>query len=142
MDNFEIIGFSPSGSARMPLFTMPVAAGVPLPAESDVEKEIDLNEFLVRHPAATFFARVKGSFAGSIGISDGDILVVDTAIEPSDGKYVLVSMNGELTVKIYRLAGEGEVYLVSSANQFLPLRIEPYVSFSIIGVVTKIIHSL
>ena len=33
------------------------------------------------------------------GIHDGDLLVVDRSMQASDGKVVIVSVNGELTVK-------------------------------------------
>ena len=33
------------------------------------------------------------------GIHDGDLLVVDRSVEATDGKVVIVSLNGELTVK-------------------------------------------
>jgi DNA polymerase V len=46
---------------RMPLYSSSVAAGFPSPAESDKEAELDLNELLIKHPAATFFVRVSGS---------------------------------------------------------------------------------
>jgi DNA polymerase V len=142
MENFEIIGFQPMNSrSDLPLFSMPVAAGLPVPAESDIESRLDLNEFLVQHPAATFFAKVKGSFAGDIGIADGDILIVDTSLKPQDGKYVLATINGALSIKIYRKIDNQE-FLVSGNFQFLPMSIEPYISFSIIGVVTSVIHSL
>lgn len=143
MEEIEIIGFKPNEEKRlrMPLFTMPVAAGIPIPAESDIEREIDLNEYLVEHPAATFFARVRGISMVYAGIRDGDILVVDTAVEPTDKRIVVASINNELTVKIFRVI-EGEVFLESQNHQFLPLRIEPYMEFRVLGTVTKIIHSL
>ena len=43
----------------------PVSAGFPSPADDFVENILDLNEYLIKHPAATFFVRV------SIGISNG-----------------------------------------------------------------------
>ena len=36
------------------------------------------------------------------GIHDGDLLVVDRSLPAEDGKVVVVSINGELTVKRMR----------------------------------------
>src|ERR1035437_434954 len=47
-------------SQNRPLFLSRIAAGFPSPADSHVEKRLDLNEFLIQHDAATFFVRVKG----------------------------------------------------------------------------------
>ena len=143
MEVIEIIGYQTADGnyAKMPLFTMSVSAGIPVPTDNQVEKEIDLNEFLVDHPAATFFARVNGDSLSHYGIRNGDMMIVDTSVEPADGKVVLAAMNGELTVKIYRVVA-GDVYLEAQNNRFLPLKIEPYVEYNILGTVTKIIHSL
>lgn len=141
MANIEIFGYEPHTSQKLPLFLMSVSAGFPIPVEHEIEKEIDLNEFLVEHPAATFFARVKGFSLETIGINDSDVLICDTAIEPTDGKLVLVLVNNELTVKFYRCI-DGEVFLQSQNLSFMPLKIEPYIEFSVVGVVTKVIHSL
>ncbi|MBX3043934.1 MAG: LexA family transcriptional regulator [Candidatus Kapabacteria bacterium] len=142
MESIEIIGFKPNSdlNLKMTLYEMSVSAGYPIPVDSGIEKEVDLNEFLVEHPAATFFAKVNGLDMLNAGIRDGDILVVDSAVEPSDGKIVLAEMNNGLTVKIYR-EHDGEYFLESGKSQFLPLSIGE-IQFNIIGTVTKIIHSL
>jgi DNA polymerase V len=40
---------------------VPVPAGFPSPADDYLEGALDLNEYLVKHKAATFFWRVTGS---------------------------------------------------------------------------------
>lgn len=143
METIQIIGYQTASGeyTKLPLFTMSVAAGVPTPVDTHIDKEIDLNEFLVEHPAATFFAKVTGDSLKNYGICNDDILIVDTSVEPEDGKIVLASISGELSIKIYRLVGE-DVYLESSDNRFLPIKIDGYLEFVLLGVVTKIIHSL
>jgi DNA polymerase V len=142
MEIIEIIGFKPNEEIKnkMSLYEMSVAAGYPIPVESGVEREVDLNDFLVEHPASTFFARVQGLDMIHAGIRDGDILVVDSSAEPTDGKIVLATLNSGLTIKIYRIF-DGEAFLESQKQQFLPLSIGE-IEFKIIGTVTKIIHSL
>ncbi len=141
MEPIEILGFHPSSMKKIPLFTMSVSAGLPVPVDSDIDKEVDLNEFLVEHPAATFFAKVHGYSFEKAGIRDGDILIVDTGLDPTDGKFVVVVINDELTVKVHRIV-DGRTYLQSHDKKFVPKDIEPFMSFDILGVVTKVIHTL
>ncbi len=141
MEILEVFSFSPEGPVKRPLFTMPVAAGQPIPVDDHVDSDLDLNDYLIRHPAATFFVRVRGESMIEAGIHDGDILIVDSSIEAIDGKIVIVSVDGDLTVKTLRINGS-EVYLEAQNKQFLPLKIEPYMEFQIIGVVTSVIHRL
>ena len=72
-----------------PLFMASVSAGFPSPAEGYIEGRLDLNRHLIKHPAATFFVRVAGDSMIDAGIHPGDILVVDRAVEPSDGRVVI-----------------------------------------------------
>ncbi len=141
MEVIELYSYQPGSIKPIPFFSMSVSAGIPMPVDSDIDQVIDLNEFLVEHPAATFFARVRGNSLDEIGISDGDILIVDSVVDATDSKVVVATINGELTVKIYRNV-DGEEFLQSGNMQFMPMRIEPYMEYDIIGVVTKVIHTL
>lgn len=143
MEIVEVIGFdSESNPAEsMPLFTMSVSAGVPVSVDNDTIIQVDLNEFLIDNPASAFFVKVRGKSAKYPEISDDDILVVDENAEPFDGNLVVVALNGELSVKIYREIN-GRPYLESSDSQYLPMEMAPYVKFYMLGKVTKIIHSL
>ena len=51
-----------------PLFETAVSAGFPSPADDHVERQLDLNEHLIEHPAATFFVRVSGDSMIDAGI--------------------------------------------------------------------------
>lgn len=144
METIEIITFkaSESGAAKLPLFTMSVSAGTPVPVENDIEKEVDLNEFLIEHPNSTFFARVRGASLYHVGVQDNDILVVDEAKTPKNGNIIVASINEEMTVKIFRIDDEGDIYLESQNGRYLPVKIDPFMEFKVLGTVTKIIRSL
>ena len=58
-----------------------VKAGFPSPAE-DIREKLDLIKFLVKHKAATFFFRVDGVSMVDSGMDEGDIIIVDRAVEP------------------------------------------------------------
>lgn len=133
------IPFARRKAVRLPLFSAKVQAGFPSPADDHLEKSIDLNEELVRHPASTFFVRVKGDSMRDAGIQTGDILVVDRSLPPSDRKIVVAMVDGEFTVKRFRQAG-GKVFL-EAANENFP-RIELFGNQELVvwGVVAFIIH--
>jgi DNA polymerase V len=141
MSNLDIIGFRPDSDCKIPMFTMSVSAGTPIPVDEEVDKVIDLNEYLVEHPAATFFARVRGSSLEEAGIRDGDVLIVDASVDPQDGRMVVASINNELMVRVYREIEDAK-YLESHDKRFLPVKIEPYMEFAVMGTVTRVIHSL
>lgn len=92
---------------RSPKVSGSVVAGFPSPAEQYQEQPLDLNELLVRHPAATFFVRVQGDSMTGAGIHDGDLLVVDRSIRPADGDIIIACVDGDFTVKTLR-AGKGQ----------------------------------
>ena len=79
-----------------------VVAGFPSPAEQYLEPPLDLNELLVKRPAATYFVRVAGDSMIGRGIQDRDILVVDRSLTPAEGDVVIAAVDGEFTVKTYR----------------------------------------
>ena len=79
-----------------------VVAGFPSPAEQYLEPPLDLNELLVKRPAATFFVRVDGDSMINAGIHDKDLLVVDRSITPANGDIIIAAVDGEFTVKTYR----------------------------------------
>src|SRR5215216_3346423 len=85
---------------RLPLFSMPVSAGSPKPADGYVEETLDLSRLLIRRPDATFFVRVEGESMVDAEIHPGDLLVVDRSIEPRHKDIVIAIIDGEFTVKV------------------------------------------
>ncbi len=137
----EIKGLIIKKKLQLPLFITKVAAGFPSPAEDYIEGKLDLNEYLIKHPSATFFVRVQGNSMIHAGIHDSDILVVDRAVEPRDGKIVVAVINGEMTVKRIRKKS-GKLYLVPENDEFKPIEITETSDFRVWGVVTSVIHKV
>lgn len=125
----------------LPLFASRVPAGFPSPADDYVDQRLDLNDHLIDHPAATFFVRVTGDSMTGASIHDGDLLVVDRALEPTTGRIVIAAVNGELTVKRLALR-EGTAWLVPENPAYAPLPITEGLDCVIWGVVTRVIHSV
>lgn len=133
--------YTPDSSTklRLPLYMQPVSAGFPSPAEDYIEGKLDLNRYLVKHPAATFFVRVVGDSMIDAGIHPKDMLIVDRAILPTNGKIVIAVVNGELTVKRLRQVKE-KLWLMPDNSNYQPLQISAEMDFLIWGVVTTVIH--
>lgn len=125
----------------LPLYGYRVAAGFPSPADDHIETKLDLNDHLIKRPAATFFVRVQGDSMIGTGIHENDILVVDRSITPLHGKIVIAVLNGELTVKrLHSL--NGQVSLIAENEKYPPLPVTEGMEFSIWGVVTSVIHAV
>lgn len=88
-----------------PLFSQPVPAGFPSPADDYVECRLSLDDLLIEHREATFFVRAKGNSMIGAGIHDGDVLVVDKSLQASHGDIVIAVVDGEFTVKTLRKRG-------------------------------------
>ena len=126
---------------RQSLFDGRVSAGFPSPAANYEEDRLDLNEHLIRHPAATFFVRAIGDSMIGAGIHCGDLLVVDRSLEARDKSVVIAAVNGELTVKRIRIRNK-KITLVPENESYSAREIGGNVEFEVWGVVTSVIHEL
>lgn len=124
---------------RLPLVTARVPAGFPSPADDYIEGKLDLNQHLIRHPAATFYVRAGGDSMLGAGIHNDDLLVVDRSLDPADGQVVIAVVNGEMAVKRVHKDGK-RLFLMSENERFQPIEIREGDDFEIWGVVTAVIH--
>ena len=133
--------FTPDFTTQLdlPLAGTAIAAGFPSPAEEYLDLALDLNKELIKHPAATFYARVKGDSMVDAGIQDGDLLVIDKALEPKEGAIAVCYLDGEFTVKRLAVQEEG-VYLMPANAEFKPIRITEENNFLVWGLVAYVIH--
>ena len=125
--------------SEIPFFSDPIVAGFPSPADDFLERTLDLNKYLIKHPAATFFVKVQGRSMEDANIFEGDILVVDRSIKPEDSTIIIAEINGEFTVKRIRIKKD-RVSLEAASKSFLPIEIAADGDFEVWGVVTYIIH--
>ncbi|HDV5711120.1 TPA: LexA family protein [Legionella pneumophila] len=115
----EYLQNKPKGT---PLYSSKVRAGFPSPADDYIESYLDLNEHLIKHPASTFFLIAAGDSMTDAGIQPGDMLIVDKSIEPTHGKIVIATIDGELTVKTLSKSN-GKVQLVPGNKAYKPIDI-------------------
>lgn len=120
----------------LPLFGTAVRAGFPSPADDFVETPLDIREHLIKHPSATFFARAEGDSMTGFGIFNGDLLIVDRALQPQHGDVVIAAIDGELTCKVLDMH---EKLLRSGNVRYQPIELHDNAELLIEGVV---IHSV
>ena len=132
-----------------------VLAGFPSPAEQYQETPLDLNELLVKRPAATFFVKVQGDSMIGEGIREISpersehceamslegcyLLVVDRSLRPASGDVIIACVDGDFTVKTYRRDKDG-VRLEPANPDFPVIQIKPGHQLDYFGKVTACIH--
>ena len=137
----KISSFDINKSVIIPLYNYSVSAGFPSPADDHLEKNLDLNEYLIKNPTSTFFVRVQGDSMVGAGINSNDILIVDRSLEMSNGKIIIAVLYGELTVKRLRLS-KNEMWLDAENNKFDPIKVTEEMNFHVWGIATNVIHKL
>lgn len=136
-----LYGVSTEVKVKRPLIGTKVQAGFPSPASDYIEGLLDLNEYLIKHPAATFFARVEGDSMIGAGIFPGDIVIVDRSLEAVNNTVILARYDGEFAIKRLRI-DKGEYFLVPENDSYPTLRIDQELDFIVWGVVTAVIHKV
>ena len=123
-----------------PLLMWRIPAGFPSPAEDYVEGRIDLNRDLIKHPLSTFYIRVAGDSMVGVGIMPGALLVVDRAVEATEGNIVVARIGDELCVKRFVME-EGRILLMPENESYRPIEIIEGMDFEIWGRVMHAIRS-
>lgn len=118
-----------------------VEAGFPSPADDYMEGSLDLNEYVIKHPSATYFVRASGDSMTGAGIFHGDLLIVDRSLEPVHGKVIIAEVDGQLTVKRL-LKTKDHVSLQSENASYPPIEFQEGNEVVIWGVVTHVLHNL
>ena len=95
--NLDLFSVIKNTQINTPVFLDKVSAGFPSPATDYMENKLDLNEYLIKHPAATFIVRTSGSSMTSASIYSGDLLIVDRSIVPKNNNIVIASIERVMT---------------------------------------------
>lgn len=128
-------------TAETPLFLIKCPAGFPSPAADYVESGLDLNDYLVKHRAATFIFDVCGDSMIGAGIFDGDKIIVDRAVEARHGMIVVAILNGEHAIKRLHVGRDG-IELRPENPCYRPIRIREHEELTVFGVVVGVVRKL
>jgi len=122
----------------LPFHLNKVGAGFPSPATDYVEDDVDLNAHLIKNSPSTFLIRVQGKSMTSVGIHDGDLLIVDRSLDPKNLSTVIANVNEELVVKTF-VKEKDQSFLTSGPDK---INLTESSEIFVWGVVTYTIHAL
>ncbi|KZN28409.1 DNA polymerase V [Pseudoalteromonas luteoviolacea S2607] len=106
--------------------------GFESPAAEYRELGLSLDQLLVQHPNATFIGLASGDSMQGVGIFDGDLLVVDRAVQPQQNDVIVANFNNEFVCKLLDV----ENRLLRSASPICSsVRISDCDNFQLEGVV-------
>ena len=138
--NLDLYSANTDTVLELPYVDDGIKAGFPSPASDFLDLSIDLNKELIKHPNATFYGRVKGESMKNVGISDGDLLIIDKSLEPINGKIAVCFIDGEFTLKRIKL--EKDYCLLLPENEdYQPIKVTQENDFMIWGILIHVIKS-
>lgn len=142
MDKFEPYSIDYNTPAEGELLG-DVVAGFPSPTE-EIREKLDLIKLLVKHRASTFFFRVSGVSMVDAAMDEGDIIIVDRAIEPYNNCKAVCYIDGEYTVKRVEISKNSVRLMPANEHNkvYRPIEITPENTFMIWGVVTYVIKKM
>jgi len=135
MDIAELLPAQIQSQITLPLFLHSSSAGFDSPVDEEGDG-LDLNDYLIRRPASTFYARAQGDAMASEGIHDGDLLVVDRGVQPQHGDLVIAVSETEMLCRQLDLR---DSCLRAGDEEIAPLALEERADLRIEGVV---VHSI
>jgi DNA polymerase V len=140
-NTLEIFSAATESVLELPVISGGISAGFPSPALDFIDLTIDMNKHLIKHPATTFYGRVKGHSMKDAGIFDGDLLVIDKSISPTDNKIAVCYIDGEFTIKRIQIQKDC-VWLIPENEAYQPIKVTADNDFIIWGMVTHVIKAL
>jgi DNA polymerase V len=133
----EMVPLEAFTEMKLPLFASPLKCGFPSPAEDYIREKIDLNKELIKHPDQTFLGRADTD-SMEPDIFEGEMLVIDSAVEIYPGNIVVAELNGEFCVKEFARTKDGIVLLPKNRN-YDPIFITDEMDFKLRG---RIMYSI
>ena len=138
--NLDISPVSVDTVLEIPVVSTAISAGFPSPALDFIDLSIDMNKHLIKRPSSTFYGRVKGQSMKDVGITDGDLLVIDKSITPKNDQIAVCYVDGEFTIK--KIKFEQDVcWLIPANDAYQPIRVTSQNDFLIWGIVTHVIKA-
>ena len=126
-------------SASTPRSRVAISFGSPA-GESGVTR-LDLNDILIRNPQAAFLVRIAGSAMREAGIDDGDLALVDRALDAGHGQVVIAVHQDEFLCR--RLCRQGDALGLQATDPEVPDVWAGEVDLSDIwGVVTHVVKQV
>ena len=115
------------GLYEIPLYGSSVAAGFPSPADDYIEDKIDINKYLIKHPASTFLVRATGESMINVGIFPNDILMklsahllnpAATTVRDIELTKVLKKYDNKDVITVSEIL-DGDEFKINNGQQFI-----------------------
>ncbi|GLR63777.1 LexA family protein [Marinospirillum insulare] len=112
------------------------------PAAGAETSSLSLDKYLAPRPSSTYYCRVVGDAMQNAGINDGDLLVVDSSLNPTHNRVVVAVLFGEMIVRRLVINNSGSWLIAESSNSiYQPVNISRYDHETLFwGVVTWTLH--
>ena len=128
-------------SLELPYVAEGISAGFPSPADDFLDINIDLNKHLIKNPSTTFYGKVRGNSMIDAGIHDGDLLIIDKSLDPTNNKIAVCFIDGEFTVKRIKIEKD-IIWLIAENKDYKPIKVTEDNDFIIWGIVTTVIKQV
>ena len=141
-ENNEITLYNPADFQPIPLpkFALNVecgssTTGFASPADDYIDAHLDLNEYHRIRKHTTFLVMAVGDSMIDAGITENDVLIVDTSLIYHENDVVICCLNGSYKAKIIH-RHNGRLFLNSRNAEFAPIEILECDDLRVFGVVT------
>lgn len=97
----------------LPLQLCKLKAGFPSPALDYVEDRLTLNDIVKLDPRYCYLCQIDGDSMLDYGIQPGDVAVISRNEPARPGKIVVISIDGQNTLKLLSEDAQGPVVVVN-----------------------------
>ncbi|MBA2578021.1 MAG: transcriptional repressor LexA [Euzebyaceae bacterium] len=131
----------PASAPKLVPLVGEIAAGAPVLAEERVEQVYPLPKDLVGD-GTLFMLRVRGESMVQAGVLPGDLVVVRQQPQVEQGEMCAALIEDEATVKFFRRARSGEIFLDPANEGYEPIPVPADAASAILGKVVAVLRSL
>ena len=118
-----------------------VAAGSPITAMENVEGSIVIDPGFMKKSEEFFALKVKGDSMVNAGIFEGDLVIVSSRNNATNGDIVVAMLDDEVTVKTFENKND-KMRLLPQNENYEPIVIDKTKEFKIVGKVTGVVRWL
>ncbi|ADR18602.1 transcriptional repressor LexA [Calditerrivibrio nitroreducens] len=116
-----------------------ITAGIPIDAEENIEGYIPLEDIL-GDISGYFGLRVIGDSMVEKGILDGDIAIIKKQPDILNNQVGAFMINGEFTLKTFKMMDDGRIYLKPENNKYKPIYITENDTFEVVGLLKMVVR--
>lgn len=97
-----------------------VTAGFPATVEEELADTVNLDTLLIKNKPLTYLLEVDGDSMIDAHIAEGDMVLVERRDTAKDGDIVIAEVDGEFTLKYFRIGG-GKAWLEPANKNYQPI---------------------